>query len=111
MREERKSNVEEAIKLFIDLDKELDVINSEVERWGAGLIDHARKLGEKIRLEVLDEARREGERLVEEHRRRAEEEAARIISEGEGRSKELLDRIESIKDKLVKEIIKLVMPA
>ena len=105
-----KSRVEEVIDLFVSLDEELKSLSSEVDKWGSNLVDQARKLGSQIRQRVLEKAREEGEKFLKEQRQIAEREAQRISMEGKERSKRMLEKMESAKDKVVEEVLKLVLP-
>lgn len=102
--------VEKAVKLFSELDVELDKLEASVRAWGRQLLSQADKLSSEARAKLLEEARAKGEAELKAAEEDASAKAEEILRTEEEKLRSFAAEFEEKRAILVERALKILIP-
>ncbi|WP_174447923.1 hypothetical protein [Conexivisphaera calida] len=102
--------VEKAVKLFSELDAELDKLEASVRAWGRQLLSQADKLSSEARAKLIEEARAKGEAELKAAEEDASAKAEEILRAEEEKLRSFTAEFEEKRTILVERALKILIP-
>ncbi|MGC8555449.1 MAG: hypothetical protein ACP5NG_00300 [Conexivisphaera sp.] len=103
--------VERAVKLFSELDSELDKLEADTRAWGKQLIGQADKLSSDARAKLLEEARARAEAQLRAAEEEARARADEILRSEREKLSSLAASFDGMRESLVQLALGMLIPS
>ncbi len=110
MGKESSGVVERAVRLFSDLDSELDKLEAGVRVWGKQLLEQADRLSSEAKAALLREARERAEEELRKVEEEASMQAENLLRSESERLKQLEEEFSRRREELVERALRALLP-
>ena len=102
--------IERAVKLFSELDAELDELEAGVRAWSKQLLSQADRLSSEVRLRLIEGARARGEAELRAAEEEASAKAEEILRSEEEKMRVLAAKFDEKREALVQRALSILIP-